>query len=164
MPYEYYIISPREFDEKADDWINSGSYPIDPVTGEEASGKDRALQLFLKDLPKLDFKRIEGVSVYVTDMLYQVYLREELCLEFYGPDARNFASSVLMYRQHRPYRNGYDMVIRYDSGFMCFHLEDDEQQNYIRLARREHHESMPPVVLLRPTARLRYPDWTHAKG
>lgn len=53
MP-KHYLLTAKQFDDKAMQWVNDGAYPTDPDTGHEARTAERGLELLMQDTPDIE--------------------------------------------------------------------------------------------------------------
>lgn len=53
MP-KYYLLTAKQFEEKAESFVNDGAYPTDPDTGHEARTAERGLELLMQDTPDIE--------------------------------------------------------------------------------------------------------------
>lgn len=167
--WKTYLFRAEEFAEKAEELVEQMEHEADLLTADfddgdeesEATPLNELVSSLLKDQPFLDFKQVPGVTCYLTDTCYQVYVYEDLFLEYVGDDARNFVTSVLIFKRHKAYRDEDWLCLNYDSGMTSTPLVPGERVRWLQLHKRGA-PNPPPPVLLRPTANLNEKDWTHA--
>lgn len=103
---------------------------------------------------------LDNVSIYVTDTKAQIFIKDDLFIEYNGDDARRWAATCTLATIRR--YNRLEAIAVYDSGWQIALLDSDGNlDTYIRLC----HPTFPfpeDCVLLRPTGKLRLPNWRHA--